>query len=434
LKDLFMTVTPFAPAAKLLPASIPFRFFGAALVFHLLAWTALAAVAGDVAGFAGGLGPVLGILHLMTLGVLTATVFGAAFQLLPVAVRADLPALWPCRLAGWLLLPGAPVLAWGMANADPLLTGIAGTAVAAALLVFGLTIGAALRRADHKAAGVRMAAYHVWAALAALLLLAGFGLALLGDFTHGWLGDHRMITVIHLAVACYGFLGLLAVGFSHLLVPMFALAPAVPERPAYAALGLALTGLMFTLAGLFAPAALCGLAASGLHLVNMVRAFRARIRRNLGPSFLLVRLSWAMLPVSLAVGLLLSLGLLPAWMEPLFVVLLVVGWLLSLVLGMLQRILPFLATLHAARGARRMPRSTELTSPVLARLQAAGHALALLGLTVGVVFDRADLIRAGALIGAAGAAILILFALDIWLRVRDLPPAQPIPLNKELAS
>ena len=120
-----MTVTPFAPAAKLLPASIPFRFFGAALVFHLLAWTALAAVAGDVAGFAGGLGPVLGILHLMTLGVLTATVFGAAFQLLPVAVRADLPALWPCRLAGWLLLPGAPVLAWGMASADPLLTGIA---------------------------------------------------------------------------------------------------------------------------------------------------------------------------------------------------------------------------------------------------------------------------------------------------------------------
>ena len=55
-------VTPAAGAflggatSRLLPASIPFRFFGAAVVFHLLAWLALLAGAERVPRFAGGLG------------------------------------------------------------------------------------------------------------------------------------------------------------------------------------------------------------------------------------------------------------------------------------------------------------------------------------------------------------------------------------------
>jgi hypothetical protein len=98
-----------SPGARLLPASIPFRFL-AALLFHLLGWTAMAASAPILASAEGGLGlPVAG-LHLMTLGVLTVTAVGAGFQLLPVAIQADLPAVWPCRLISWLLLPGVAVL------------------------------------------------------------------------------------------------------------------------------------------------------------------------------------------------------------------------------------------------------------------------------------------------------------------------------------
>ena len=40
---------------RLLPASIPFRFLAAALVFHLAGWTALAAGAPVLATAAGGL-------------------------------------------------------------------------------------------------------------------------------------------------------------------------------------------------------------------------------------------------------------------------------------------------------------------------------------------------------------------------------------------
>src|SRR5262249_6970888 len=55
---------------RLLPASIPLRFFGAAVLFHFLAWVALLAGAGATAGFAGGLGLPLAALHLVTLGIL----------------------------------------------------------------------------------------------------------------------------------------------------------------------------------------------------------------------------------------------------------------------------------------------------------------------------------------------------------------------------
>src|SRR4051812_2459683 len=129
-----------APGARLLPASIPFRFLVAALLFHLAGWTALAAAAPVLAMTGGGLGLPIAGLHLMTLGVLTVTAMGAGFQLLPVAVRADLPAVWPCRLVGWLLLPGIPVLAWGMMTAEPWFLATGGTLVAAALLVFAVVI------------------------------------------------------------------------------------------------------------------------------------------------------------------------------------------------------------------------------------------------------------------------------------------------------
>ncbi|HRH88244.1 MAG TPA: hypothetical protein PLO41_15460, partial [Rubrivivax sp.] len=73
--------------SRLLPMSVPFRFFAAATGFHGLAWLALLVAAPDVPRFAGGLGWPLAALHLLTLGVLVMTVLGASLQLLPVATR-----------------------------------------------------------------------------------------------------------------------------------------------------------------------------------------------------------------------------------------------------------------------------------------------------------------------------------------------------------
>ena len=58
---------------RLLPLSLPFRFFGAAIVFHIATWAMLAAAAGEVAEYRGGGGPVLAAIHLLTLGVFAMT-------------------------------------------------------------------------------------------------------------------------------------------------------------------------------------------------------------------------------------------------------------------------------------------------------------------------------------------------------------------------
>ena len=85
--------------SRLLPASIPFRFFGAAVVYHLLAWIALGADPQGVPRFAGGLGWPLAALHLVTLGVLAMTAIGASLQLLPVATRQPvLSRRWPAAI------------------------------------------------------------------------------------------------------------------------------------------------------------------------------------------------------------------------------------------------------------------------------------------------------------------------------------------------
>ena len=79
--------------SRLLPASIPFRFFAAASVFHVALWAVLLAAGEHLPGFRGGPGPVLAALHLLTLGVLTTTAIGASVQLLPVAPPRLIPEL-----------------------------------------------------------------------------------------------------------------------------------------------------------------------------------------------------------------------------------------------------------------------------------------------------------------------------------------------------
>jgi len=63
--------------SRLLPMSLPFRYFGAAVGFHAAAWALLLFSWRDFPSFEAGLGPVFGALHLATLGVLAMSAIGA---------------------------------------------------------------------------------------------------------------------------------------------------------------------------------------------------------------------------------------------------------------------------------------------------------------------------------------------------------------------
>jgi hypothetical protein len=435
---------------RLLPPSVPFRFFGAAVAFHLFAWLALLAGAPDWPQWRGGLGWTLAALHLATLGTLVASAIGASLQLLPVATRQPVRAQ---RLAGalwWAFVPGVAVLALGMGLARPVWIAAGAAAVLAALAAWAALLAANLRGAR----GMPGVVLHGWGALAALVLLAASALALVGL----WLGQPLLgrdtARALHLVAGPFGLMGLLAFGLSYILLPMFALAGVPDERLQRLSGAAALVAIGLAAASAAAPEGLAASAAApegfavaaaapqtlaaaarwlalglgsialGLHWQLMRRTLATGMRRDLGRALPLMRVGWAALALALGLG---GAHLLGAPVGRLFVVAVVAGWLLSFLFGVLQRILPFLASMHAAQGRKRPPTPSALTVDGALAWHLRGHLAALALLAAAAVADSAWLVAAAALAGTGGAIAFGAFFAVLLLRLRAAPTAAAAP-------
>ena len=407
--------------SRLLPPSIPLRFFASAASFHVLMWIVLFIGAYQSASFRGGLGPTLAAVHLLTLGVLTTTAIGASVQLLPVATRRSLMAIWPIRLVFWLVVPGLTLLVFGMYRAEFAVLIFAAVTTTVGLLMFAVLLANNLWRA----ASLPIVAAYGWAALTCLVLLTVLGIALAADYELGVLPNHGGIALTHMILGGFGFMGLLALGFSHILVPMFALAAAPAKAPSIAGFVLAIAAIFLGTLGALAShtialvgAGLLGLGAAAIHLRLMLRVLKTGMRKRLGFSFLLIRVAWVMLPVTVLVGLASLFGYAGANGPTLFGLFLLVGWLLTFLLGILQRILPFLASMHMsnATGAT-PPLMSELTSSTALKLHAACHGLAFILLVVSIGTDTIALTQIGSAIGLIGAVSFAWFTINITRRV-----------------
>jgi hypothetical protein len=391
---------------------VPFRYFGAAAAFQVLAWAALLAGARDVASFPGGLGLPFAALHLATLGVLAMAAIGATLQLLPVATRQPVRSVGAAKLVWWLFTPGVLVLAGGAAAYAPRAMAPGAALAVAALALYGWLLGRNLWGAR----GMPVVVAHGWAALAALAGLAVTGLALVARYEHGLALDHSALRGAHLVLAAYGFMGLLALGLSQFLLPMLAIARPPAPRSAYAALGAALCAILLALGGHVGVAALAGLVAAAIHVVSLERSLRARLRPALGTAFSLVRVSWACLAASLALAAAIELGWAPPRAGVAFVVLLVPGWLLTFLFAVLQRIVPFLASVHGGHGA---PLASALSPQGPLAAHRVLHLAALAGLLAAVALDLPWLAQAAAAAGLAGALAFSAFFAGVLLRLRS---------------
>ena len=408
--------------SRLLPPSIPFRFFAAAAAYHAAFWAWLLFAADEVPPFVQGGGRVLGAVHFLTLGVFAAIAFGAAFQLLPVATKRPLGSSWAPRLVSWLLLPSVPVFAVGVSEHIDAAT-VAGAAAAAAALLIG---GAVLARNLARPGGMIAVVAHVGVALLALVALAAIGVLLAVDQRYGFLPGRGGFAVAHAALAIYGFMGLLALGFSYVLLPMFALAPAPPVRPALVSLAFAGAGLALAASGAFAASSalvaagiVLGLAGSAIHFALLQRALAKRMRRQMGPFLILVRCAWICLPASLLLAGALALGIAPENGVALFGAVALVGWLLSFVVAIFQRIVPFLAAMHASSAKRGPPLVSTLTPERTLAVHRYAHLAALVLLLAGIAAGQVRLVQAAAAIGLAGALALAWFVFQVLQRLAE---------------
>ncbi len=407
--------------SRLLPPSIPFRFFAAAAIFHIMIWLALFAGATQAASFGGGPGPVLAAVHLLTLGVLTTTAIGASAQLLPVVTRRAMVAVWPLRLVFWLTVPGLAFLTFGMYLAEPTVMIATAVMTALGLLLFSALLADNLRRAG----SLPIVAAYGWAALGSLVLLTLLGLGLSVNYRLGIIVDHQAAALTHMILGGFGFMGMLVFGFSHVLMPMFALSSAPPKRPEVYGFALAATAIALGSLGawsnsrlVIAIATLMGLAAAVLHLWLMHAVLKSGMRKRLGLSFLLIRGAWLALPLTLLVGLAALYGYAGPNGATLFGFLLIGGWLLTFLFGILQRILPFLASMHMAGSSSGAPvLLSELAESTPLRLHAACHTVAVVAIAVAIAVDSAWLMAPASAVGFVGAIAFAWFAAGIVRRV-----------------
>lgn len=333
------------------PIGVPLRFFLTAPLFAMVAALLLLWQGADL--FSSRWNPaLLGLTHLLTLGHIGLIMLGAILQMLPVVAGA--PMRRPERAAAVVYTLGTcgiVLLCTGLVFALPLALKIALPMLGTALLLFAALVIVTLRRTmphNMTARTMRLAVVM----LAATVLL---GLTLLSNHAFGWwLHAREMLVNLHLAWGLLGWVGVLVMGVAYQVVPMFQLTPAYPEK-----LTRWLSVLLFMLLLGLAPAShfpalrmLLGiLLAAGFAVFAMSTIWLQSQRRRKLPDVTLSFWRGGMISLLLAIGLWLAAQIVPALgvMKSyglLLGMLMIVGFAMSVINGMLYKIVPFLVWFH----------------------------------------------------------------------------------------
>ena len=398
------------------PLSLPLRFFLTAPLF-LLAAGVLLALAPDALASRWDL-LTFALTHLLTLGFLGMTMLGALTQMLPVI--AGVPIAAP-RWVAWLThLPfalGSAALVAGFLGAGAAAFGAAIALLGASLAVFGAAAALSLARAARgdTVNGMRLA-------LAGLMLTVVLGVALALPRA-GWapLSPDWAHVGAHAAFGLLGWVLLLVIGIAYQVVPMFQITPPYPPRIArWLAFVLAALLGIHALAPLL-PAPVSRAVEAGIAVVVLVFALatlrlQTQRRRKLPDVTLdFWRLGMASLIACVAVWLTAQIA--PAWAGsdayPLLLgVLFLVGFAVSVVNGMLYKIVPFLTWFHlqAQLQARAgtIPTMKDMIAPQHQRLQLRLHQAACALLVPAPLWPP---------LAIAGGLILGLSAASLWLNL-----------------
>ncbi|WP_432378983.1 permease [Duganella sp. P38] len=402
------------------PLSLPLRYFLSAPLFAALA-AALLAWQGEAALLTRWSPLTLAITHLMVLGCLSMTMIGALLQMLPVVAGIEVPRAHPvgavvhvCLCAGTLALAAA---FW---QGSPPLFRIAMALLLAGLMLFVGACTVAMWQYHLPGSGAVVAGIRL--ALASLVLTMILGGMLASAFA--WPGMVRLaaqrLTDLHAMWGMLGWVGLLVIAIAFQVVPMFMLTEPYPKflTGAYATwmfvlLVAASLSSAWTGPGATLHMACLVLLAVGYALFGAVTLYllARRKRPRADPTTLHWRTAMASLLAALVVWLWPAAT--PSNAMPLAVgVLLIAGFGLSAICGMLYKIIPFLTWYHLqeARGVsgRKPPNINQIIPERHAQWQYGAHLAGLL-LLLGACYQPA-LVR-------PGAVLLCTACIGLWLNL-----------------
>lgn len=376
------------------PFAAPLRFFLTAPLFSLAAGLLLLFVGPDLLASRWTPG-LLAATHLITVGFMLMVMLGALIQILPVVAGANLDS--PLAVARWLhagLSAGALLLAAGFLFGQGALLG-------AAALILGLGVAAFLVASGRALAGVPSTSPTIRGLKLALIGLAGavgLGAWLALAIASGWAVPLPSAADLHAGWALGAWAGILLAALAYVVVPMFQLTPGYPARPSWwfpgVMLGLMLAwGLAVWLdapQGIRLAQALSAVAGIGFALLTLrLQQQRRRARSDVTYRYWQLGLASAVFALAMA----LTATVWPALADRagwsiLAGILLLVGGFMSFIIGMLYKIVPFLAWMHLRnRGSARspVPNMNKLLPEADAQRQMLAHAVALAVLLAAVI-------------------------------------------------
>ncbi len=341
------------------PFEAPLLFFGGALLFGLV---------GSIALFFDSS---LATLHLFTIGFLMLVMFGALQQMLPVVVGVKFDKPFQAAILSFVPIAVAVLLFFSafwfemkllLAATTLLLVGVGG---------FGAVTLYKLFKAPHTSPTVVAMRASLIFLLLALLLGAHLGSALaLGKVGKSF----SLLLPIHALFAGFGWIGLLIVGVSFQVIPMFYVTPELPEQKRKL-LAYGLSAFVFLSA-----------AATFINQKAMLILFVTLLFGYLFYAlFTLKQLAKRKRAIKEPTILFWQIGLISLFPMPLllffapeaFVILGIFGFGMSIVFGMLYKIIPFLSWFHiSSRGFFDMPTMKEMISEKLAYIQLFIHLVA----------------------------------------------------------
>ncbi|MGX9220061.1 MULTISPECIES: hypothetical protein [Massilia] len=369
----------------------------------------------------------LAMTHLLSLGFLTMTIVGALFQILPVVAGTAVKLAGPVALLSWSGLAGGTVI---LAGALGLGLGPGFYVTAASLLgLAGLVVlsavGAAISRrivpaARPLVAGVRLA-------ISGLAVTMGLGGALAMYLAGLGMLDVLLFVDVHASWGLVGWIVALTAAVSFQVIPMFQGTPAYPRL-----LEEGMPVLLFALLLAWSGAALLKLPGLQLaaeigvgalmltYVATTFQFFRRRKRKaDVGTFY------WSLAMACLALAILVHfLPLAPDRRALLTGVLVIAGFGMSAVNGMLYKIVPFLVWYHlqcdVRAGGARVPGVKSIVDEARALRQWRWHVVALC-LLLGSPLAPSVLARPAGLFMTLAMLLLIRDlggALRLFLRLR----------------
>lgn len=404
-------LTP-APGASL---RLPGEHFAAALAFLVLGAIGVIWVAPQLAAGIYLSPHVAGVTHLFTLGWLTTTIFGAIYQLLPVALGAPVHSERMGHASFIAFVPGVALFALGVTRSSTVLHHVGITFLTVGIVLLVTNVALSLPKAQRR--DVTWGAMGI--AISFLSLTLVLGVLLVHNLHTGFLGGARLhVLATHLHVALLGWVFVMIVGMSHRLLPMFLVAHGANTRWTKRSLALLVPGVLTLAAGLASGVGVLdwvgfALVEGGVacFLIQARSFFRSRVRRHLDAG--LKHATVALLDlaiVALLAPAVLALGFAHPRLDIVYIVLGLLGSFALYVVGLFYKIVPFLAWItrfRAAMGREKVPTVAQLYSSRVAHIDLALYVIALAGLVAGIATAQTIVVRGAA---AFLLAAVLLFA------------------------